>query len=556
MKISKKLLAFALALLMMLSLCGCDLFGTLYPNYDTSIFEKAFNSDYDYRNDIVHFSEMEYVRPDVQEMQTLAAEISSMVDGNAARNEVTEKLNDFYKLYYNFHTMEAIAEIRSDIDVTDNFYFEEYSYCNSMDASVDRILDDMLCDCANSDICAYLDSQYFGGYLSEHYSVDGDFSYTDNLIALYSKESSLLSEYRSILTEMRAYEKNEAYRKYNESACKIYIELIKTRKAIAKELNYQNYEDYMFYSYSRDYTVSDLEDYLAAIKEYIVPLYKKAYNNGMMNEMYNGLSELNSDAAAEYLKGFASKMPEQINEAYDFMDKYGLYSIAVDENSSNISYTTYLDNYDSPFMLVKSEGYAEDLLTIVHEFGHFCDNYINYDGDENLDTTEVMSQGLEYMLLCYLDDANLSNALTRYKMLDELYLYVNQASFYEFEHRAFELSEAELTVDNINALFREIASEYGYRTDSLTDISWIDINHLFDFPFYVISYCVSDSAAFSLYNMELESHGKGLEMYVKLMNNADEYSFEDLLKKEGMQSPISRDVISEISDVLKERLGL
>lgn len=556
MRIEKKILAFMLAILLMFSLCGCNLFGLLYPNRDTEMFEQAFSGDIDYRENIVHFSEMEYLRPDVDAMQALADEISGMITQNAGRNEITEKLNDFYALYYNFFTMEELAGIRCDIDVSDTYYFEEYSYCSSQDAVVNRMMDEMLCDCANSNMSAYLDSQYFGNYLSQHYSYDGDFEYTDELIELFNRESSLLSSYREVLTEMLSYTGNAKYEHCNERAANIYIDLIKTRKALAKELGYDSYEDYMFYSYSRDYTVAELEDYLAAVKEYVVPVYKKANNSGLVNDLYSGLGEQSSDEAMSCFDSFVSKMPEQLREAYEFMKTYGLYNVSCDENSSGTSYTTYLDNYDAPFMLVKADGYTEDVLTIAHEFGHFCDQYINYGDDDNLDNTEIMSQCLEYMMLCYLDDAKLASSLTKYKLLDELYLYVNQTSFYDFEHRVYQLSDEELTVDNINKLFGDIAEEYGYRTDSSTALSWIDVNHIFDFPFYVISYCVSDSAAFSVYDMELNSPGTGLDMYVKLLNNAVDYSFEELLKNEGMASPVSRETVENISQFLKARLGL
>lgn len=556
MKTGKKLFAFVLAILLMFSLCGCDLFGLIYPNRDKKIFEQAFSGDVDYRENVVPFSEMEYARPDVDAMQVLADEISDMVLGNAGRNEVTEKLNDFYALYYNFFTMEELAGIHCDIDVSDSYYFDEYSYCSSQEAAINRMMDEMLCDCANSNAFAYLDSQYFGSYLSEHYSYDGDFVYTDELIELYNRESSLLSSYREVLAEMLGYSDDEKYDKCNERAANIYIDLIKTRKALAKELGYDNYEDYMFYSYSRDYTVDDLEDYIAAVKEYIVPLYKKADNSGLINKLYSGLDELDTDTAISYFEDFVSKMPEQLNEACKFMKNYGLYNISSDENSSDSSYTTYLDNYDAPFMLIKTEGYTDDVLTVAHEFGHFCDEYINYSKDDNLDTTEVMSQSLEYMMLCYLDNDKIRSSLTEYKMLDELFLYVNQTSFYDFEHRAYQLSDEELTVDNINKLFGEIAEEYGYNTDSTTALSWIEINHLFDYPFYVISYCISDSVALSIYDMEQNSAGTGLDMYVKLLNNAADYRFEELLENEGMSSPVSRDAVKNIAQLLETRLGL
>ena len=554
MKIKKKAIAIILTVLLTFSLCGCDLFGILYPDYDISIFEQAFGGNYDYRADIVPFSEMEYARPDVALLQATADEISDMVSGSAGRNEITSKLNDFYTLYYNFKTMETIAGIRSDMDVTDEYYFEEYSYCTSMDATVSRMLDDMLCDCANSDMCTYLDAEYFGGMLGEKYSVDGTFSYTDELVSLFNKENSLLSDYRALYMKMISYD-GDMYEEYNEEACNIYIELVKVRKAIAEELDYQCYEDYMAYSYSRDYTPEDLEEYLAAVKEYIVPIYNKVYDKGLMNGFYE-LDDLSNDAAIQHFDSFVSKLPAQITEARDFMKTYGLYNISGDDKVNDNSYNTYLDNYDSPFMFIKTGGSIDDLLTMAHEFGHFCDDYVNYNGDFCLDTTETMSQGLEYMLLCYLDDEGTANALTKFKMLDTLYLYINQASFYDFEHRVFDLPDEELTVENINSIFGDVAEEYGYYNDSTTKLTWIDITHFFEYPFYVISYCLSDSAAFSLYNMELEQTGTGLDMYIRLLNDTANFSFAELLEKEGMSSPVSAQTVQEIAGVLAERLGV
>ena len=556
MKIKKRFLALCLALLMLIPLCGCNMFWKLFPDYDISIFEQAFSADYNYRDKIVNFSDMEYVRPDVDKMKVLADEITEMVSDTASRNEITQKLDEFYELYFNFTTMEAIAGIRNDIDMTDKFYSEEYDYCTSAEATVDRMVDDMQCACSNSSICAYLDAQYFGGMLAENYSVDGEFGYTDTLIELFNKESSLQADYRALMAEMSGYDGDDAYKKFNERACNIYIDLVKTRKAIAKEYNLDSYEDYMSMVYSRDYSDAELTPYIDAIKKYLVPLYKSAVDSGMINDMYDGLNELSTDKAVECFDSFVSKLPEQISQTRDFMKQYGLYNISSDDNSSDSSYNTYLDQYDAPFMMIKTEGYGEDMLTIVHEFGHFCDAYANYNNDTNLDTEEVMSQGLEYLLLCYLDDANFADSLTRYKMLDELYLYVNQASFYDFEKRVFALSDDELTVDKVNGIFGDVAKEYGYYDDSTTSVSWIDVTHFFDYPFYVISYCVSDSAAFSIYNMELKETGAGVNMYLKLLDNADNYGFVELLKSEGMKSPVTSETIFEISEMLSERLGL
>ena len=241
-----------------------------------------------------------------------------------------------------------------------------------------------------------------------------------------------------------------------------------------------------------------------------------------------------------------------------FMKNSGLYDISGSDAKLDSSYVTYLDDYDVPYLFSKTYGFSDDILTVGHEFGHFVDNYTNYGLGISNDSAEMFSQGMEYMLLEYIDDEELAAELTRYKMLDALYLYVSQLSFNEFEELVYDLSDAELTVENVNYIYAEVAEEYGYADDYDADLLpylWIDISHLFDQPFYVISYCVSDSAAFELYNLELDSSGSGLKAYLNLVDVSDEYGFLELLEGEDLPSPLTADTIGRIADTLRSRIA-
>lgn len=558
MRLSKRLCAILISLALLFSLSGCDLMGIFYPNYDLSRLEEAFSGSYASHEDAVPFEEMEYARPDVGKIADCADNIRGMLDGGSPRSDVISALKDFYGLYYDFLTMEALACIRSDLDTSDEYYLEEYGYCATEYAEISRIADDLFADCASSSISEYLDSQFFGGMLAEDYTSDGGYQQTDKYVALKTRENELISDYRDILIEMSLRSDYDVYAEYGPDVCELYIELVKTRNDIAAEFGFDSYEEYCYNGYGRDYTPDDLRGYTAAIHDYIIPLYIKAAEAGMFDYMYE-LDPLGSDYALEILKGCVSGMGSEISEAMDFMLNYGLYDISDAEEKLDSSYVVYLENYASPFLFSKTAGYGEDILSIAHEFGHFCDSYVNYDCNYNLDSSEMLSQGMEYMTLCAMDKGALKDALTRYKLLDALYLYINQSSFNEFEQRVYALSDNELTVDNICGIYSDIAEEYGYAEEYDEDIlgyMWIDISHLFTQPFYVISYCVSDSAAFSLYNLELESAGAGMAAYGKLLDGADEYNFLELIDSEGMSSPISADTVKGIADTLAERLGI
>lgn len=546
MRFRKRLCALLLALLMTLSLGGCSL---SFPGLDSLL-----------RNGGVKFSEMEYERPDMDAVNDCVDVIYDMLESGASYKDVVKQMDSFYGLYWSFYTMFTLADIRNDLDVNDEYYADEYAFCSEAEVGLSNTFNELMYTLADSDIADELDSRYFGGLLAENYSGEFEDGF-ETLNALYEREGELVMEYEELLPEfydMYYDDEEDAYKTYNEEMCTIYIELVKTRNAIAQELGFDSYEECAYFDYGREYVPSDLDGYLAAIKEKLVPLYKTAEEAGIIDDAYNAAKSYSPVKSLGQVSSAAGRMDERLSDAMNFMLSGELYDVDASYDKAETSYVIYIDDYESPFLFVNSDGYQYDVLTIGHEFGHFCDSFTNFDMDSNLDTSETMSQGMEYMLLCYLDDAKLLDTLREYKMADALSLYADQACFNEFERRVFSLPEDELTVDRVNGIYAELATEYGFG-DLFGDYigySWIDINHFFEYPFYVVSYCVSDSAAFTMYLMEQENAGSGLEAYLSVMDGAAEDGFLALLESAGMDSPITAESIDAIAAALKEVLGL
>lgn len=558
MQLKKRLTALLLALVMLVSLCGCDIYD-VYDIYDAffaeddksaaELISKTGNGG---RDNIVSFDEMEYKRPDIDALKAKAQDVEDLLGNFFKVKDVIIELDKFVDLYNNFYTMMNLACVRYDMDTRDEFYFEEYSYCTEAAGDVEYLTDELLLDCSNSSMCDYLDKHFFGGLLEEQYSVTDGTGYTpsDELAELERKEAELENDYSELYAKYSGAFDNGKFKKPNEEIARIYIELIKLRHDIAEQRNMKSYEELAYLDNGRDYTAADLDGYIKAIKQYIVPLYKKADSKKMYDRSL--VSAMSPKTALSTVTGTVEGLNKDIDEALGYMLKYKLYDTGMSDNKYNQSYVLYLNDYDSPFLFCSPSGYSDTVLTIVHEFGHYVDGYLNYGLNDSIDTSEVFSQGMEYLLLCNMDDAG---QLTRYKMLDELELYAYQACLNEFEHRAYALDEKELTVETLNSLYSELLEEYGL-TDDYKGLDWISITHLFTSPFYVISYCVSDSAAFELYNMELKKSGSGLEMYMKLLEESTSYDFLDLLEECGMSSAISADTVKEIAATLADKLDL
>ena len=558
MRLKKRPIALLLAVLMLVSLCGCDPMSLLPSDYDIAKLERAFSGVDINRDETITFDQIEYSRPDVDAMKRLGGDIEKLLDEHASRKDIVSSLDDFLDMYTNFSTMTVLAGIYNDLDVNNEYYAEEYSYCSSMWGEVLRIFDDVMLACSNSHMYAFLDANYFGGFLEENYSYEDGYIPDDELVELQTKESELLYDYRKLINEIYASESYDIYEELSESAAGIYIELVKLRRGIAEKSGYDSYIDYAYDNFGREYGPDDLDEYAAAVKQKLVPLYKELSAAGAFDNMYYDLRQFSRSDTLTVLSAAAKKMGEEVYEPMQFMKSSGLYDISGSDSKRDSSYVTYLDDYDVPYLFSKTYGYSDDVLTVGHEFGHFVDYYINYGFDMSNDSAEMFSQGMEYMLLQYIDDKDLAAELTKFKMLDALYLYVTQLSFNEFEERIYELSDEELTVENVNSIYAGIADEYGYADDYDTDLLpylWIDVSHLFEQPFYTISYCVSDSAAFELYELELGKSGSGLDAYLSLIDLCDEYGFLELLENEGLPSPIAADTIVRIAETLRSRIA-
>lgn len=556
MSIKRRILAILLVVVMLLSVSGCSLLFGIIRGIDGQMP----NGVTDNRDKIVAFSELEYERPDIDEISDLADDVRKLVDKGKVNDKLIGAYEEFYDAYAHYITMSNLALIRSNLDTSDEYYADEDAWCSSQSGEVERILDDLLRYCAKSDIADELDEEYFDGYLAENYGDDSIGEYTDEIVELYEQESELQTRYYELSTEMSevSIRDTDKWDEFNAEAAEIYIDLIKVHRQLADEFGYESYYEMAYEDFGRDYSAEDTEDYVNAIKKYMVPLYKAAIEDGSLYDRYD-IGTMRPQRSFRTVKNCVSDMNDTLAEIMEFMSEYEMYDVSSSSDKFEGSYTTYLYDVDSPYMLVSPSCDKSDILTIVHEFGHFCDMYSNYNEGYSLDTAEMMSQGLEYLLLCYLDDEDLAEELREYKLLDDLSLYAMQGCYSEFEHRAYALPDEELTVENINALFLEVAEEYGltdmYYPEYLNYI-WIQIFHLFEYPFYVISYCISDSAAFNIYMEELSDSGSGLDIYMDIVTDSASDDFLAIIKQHDLPSPLSAKTIKNIAKTIEDELGI
>ncbi len=395
------------------------------------------------------------------------------------------------------------------------------------------------------------------------------------------RESELVSRYRELVADPTVTYKGEErsvfelldeltgfsyllvlrqyYEKYNEPLAEVYIELMRVRAEMAREMGFSGAEEmeYVFY-FERDYKPEEAEVFVREIKEQLVPIYRWARESGVLYRA--SYASLSSDALYAGMKKIAASIGRECDDAFSFMSRYGLYDIEPSVYKADTSFQTYLSNYDAPFIFVNPQGTTQDLLTFVHEFGHYTDAYANFDASETIDVAEIFSQALEFLSLSHMDGV-LSAAeiekLREGKMIDALDTYIQQAAFAEFESKAHAIGPDELTAEKLNELALQSAEDFGFCEQGFEDYYkyyWMDITHFFEYPFYVISYPVSLDVAMQIYDLELQRPGKGMDKYFEILPR-DWDSFMETVTNGGLRSPFSEDSMSSVAALIGDTLG-
>lgn len=142
-------------------------------------------------------------------------------------------------------------------------------------------------------------------------------------------------------------------------------------------------------------------------------------------------------------------------------------------------------------------------------------------------------------------------------MQDSLMTFLSQACYYDFECRVFALDEIELTREKINELYYECNSAYGLTTpgfETYDSQGWIDIQHFFIAPYYMISYCLSNDLALQIYQLEQETAGAGLKKYCDMLYTSAGSTLLAFAEANELRSPFNEGRVAELAEFLEANL--
>ena len=499
---------------------------------------------------VTPFSEMEYVRPNVAAMEKDLQTCCSLAQSGTSKDELMEQVWKVYSFYNTFYTQYNLASIHYFRDMTDTYWEKEYNICAQAAPSVEAMLEEMFYALADSPLKEELEQdEAFGEGFFDGYS--GESVWDEKFLELMERETALEEEYYDIVTQ---YQNIESYSDPAFEECAValggvFVKLVEVRQDMAEYVGYENYADfaYAFYHY-RDYTPQQAERYLQQIQEELVPLYRQVESRGGAE---NAGAFCTPEQAFAYAESSAQAMGGVIHNAFKVLRQAQLYDLTYSEKKYDGSFEVYLTDYAAPYVFINPSASQQDKLTFVHEFGHFCNDFASGGSVAGIDVAEVFSQGLEYLSLCYGDEAG---TLTEMKMVDCLRIYVEQAAYATFEQEVYQMKDEALTVENVFALYEQIGTSFGFDSWNWDSRDFVLIGHFYTDPMYIISYVVSNDAALQLYQMEQEEAGTGLALYEQELAT-EQACFLGFVEEAGLESPFVSGRVEKVRQILESVLG-
>ena len=516
-----------------------------------------------------HFTDIKYEHPDTE---ALIKDFDTLIDMIKNGKSFTEQRSLYNKInidYTNFMTMLNLAYIGFSTDTSDEFYSGELSDLEKASVTVRNKLNLLHDTIAASNFKTNYERSYYGvGYFTDWENL----VYSDEVTALMEKENQLIDSYRELMADPVVVVNNKTihinkdldslsekdtasaiwayYQKYNSLAGDIYVDLVKIRLEIAEKLG-KSYTEYAYDNLGRDFSPDEAADYLENVAEYIIPVIEQIEYDGS-----SMLGHCDPSSSLYAVSHGANNMKGVIADAFDYMFELGLYNIGYSELKSRSSFTTYLYNNNVPYLFVSPECTAEDFFTLSHEFGHFVDAYHNKDFEANIDAAEIPSRAMEYIMPYYTNSLRgySRDELTKYSLYTAAEIYTVQSFISSFESKIYTLSPDEIDLNKLNSIAYECAEKFGLSAMSeLYRYAWIDITHIFEAPFYTVSYIIANDVALQVLEAELNSPGKGgVDAFVKVITRDDDLTFVEQLADSGFKSPFNSERVRKIASMLED----
>lgn len=541
------------------------------------------------------FSQVEYERPDGQGVLDLIDKAKEQAENDILPFGMIWTLRKIGDATQEFYSMMTIAQIRNYLDVNDTFYSEEMEYLDTFDARIQNSYNQMFSSIENFRFSS-IQNMIFGESGAEDLQMSSQAS-SEEILSLQEQEKKLVAEYyyeyaqatvstpdgevlfSSLDSEGQSAYYNQFIQKYNQQFGELYLELVSLREQMAQALGYDSYTQVADLDMLRNsYTREDIKTFREDIKQTIAPVYRsyledfyrRAENRDQPGYVYllGEQSPVPQGSWQETLDQFEQlyqQMSEQTGECYSYLLSHEFIDAEPSQTKANVTFSTLIYSLNTPFLFANMNGSAEDVFSISHEFGHCFAMWQqlklgSQQEGRSMDVSEIHSQAMQMLTLPYYEifygeDAGTARKYDVYTMVAGI---LTAAMNDEFQEKIYE--NPQMTVQELNELYKELAMEYGLVVESpyfdmeSFSMGWFTTNQYFDTPFYAIDYALSGCVAMEFLQMGLEDYTQALETYLSLVQQNSDYDFMTVLEETGLSSPFETEQMEALAQTMEDFL--
>ncbi len=553
------------------------------------------------------FSEMPYKRINMDDVEKGYRDIIKRTKNAASGEEQFEIHREYYRFIGEIQTNMTLANIRHDIDTTDEFYEKENDFYDEAGPLITNLENEYLKVLYESPYRTVLEEK-IGAVTFKNIELALK-SFDEKLIPLMQEENALESRYGKLIATARIPFDGEIYNlslmtqfttsddrdvrkrawkavsdyflSVTEELDEIYDKMVKNRTEQARMLGFENYIQLGYYRMNRNcYDQKMVENFRDQVKKYFIPFATKLheqrrkdisveelkyYDNGVFftngNPKPVGTPE---EILAEGQNMYRELSPET-GEFFDFMMENELFDVLGRKTKRQGGYMTYLPNYKSPFIFANFNGTSGDVDVITHECGHAFQGYLLRDeeirefADITMETAEIHSMSMEYFTYGWMDRffGERSEDYRKMHFADAAIFVPYGCMVDEFQHRVYE--KPEMTPAERKQVWAELEKIYRPHLDYDGDPFfgeggfWQRQSHIFLYPFYYIDYVLASVCAMQFKVRMDEDFDAAWADYLKLCRLSARDFYINVIREAGLKVPFEDGCMEKLVPELEKK---